>query len=129
MGLFSRKSSKDSSAISLRTSALDLSPSPSHSSIRSPRTPATATASSAPAPPNLAKIPLPRAPDPTLDPAGYLRSISAVRDRTAFIAARARRNDLLHFDVDMAKFGDTVNFVVAIIKVGVSPVSSWNPGH
>ena len=65
----------------------------------------------------LPDIPLPRAPDPNLDPASYLRSIYAVRERSRLVLEKARRNQLRHFHVDMSKFGDTARFVVSIIKV------------
>lgn len=63
-------------------------------------------------------IPLPRAPDPNLDPAGYLRSIYAVRERSHLVLEKAKKNQLRHFNVDMSKFQDTANYVVSIIKVG-----------
>ncbi len=62
-------------------------------------------------------VPLPKAPDPTQDPAGYLRSIYAVRERTRLVFEKAKTNELKHFNVDMSKFGDTAKFVVSIIKV------------
>lgn len=62
-------------------------------------------------------IPLPKAPDPNIDPAGYLRSIYAVRERSKLVLEKARRNQLRHFHVDMSKFHDTAKFVVSIIKV------------
>jgi hypothetical protein len=62
-------------------------------------------------------IPLPKAPDPHIDPAGYLRSIYAVRERSKLVLEKATRNQLRHFHVDMSKFNDTANFVVSIIKV------------
>jgi hypothetical protein len=62
-------------------------------------------------------IPLPKAPDPHIDPAGYLRSIYAVRERSRLVLEKATRNQLRHFHVDMSKFNDTANFVVSIIKV------------
>lgn len=62
-------------------------------------------------------IPIPKAPDPNVDPAGYLRSIHAVRERSRFVMEKARRNQLRHFHVDMSKFADTAKFVVSIIKV------------
>ena len=65
----------------------------------------------------LPDIPLPKAPDPNLDPAGYLRSIYAVRERSRWVLDKAKRNQLRHFTVDMSKFADTANYVVAIIKV------------
>ena len=62
-------------------------------------------------------IPLPKAPDPNIDPAAYLRSIYAVRERSRLVMEKARRNQLRHFHVDMTKFADTAKFVVSIIKV------------
>ncbi|KAK5656707.1 hypothetical protein OQA88_4254 [Cercophora sp. LCS_1] len=66
--------------------------------------------------PATAKIDLPRPPDPQLDPAGYLRSLPAVRERSKIVTDKALRNDLRHFDVDMRKFADVVTFVANIIK-------------
>lgn len=60
---------------------------------------------------------MPRAPDPQLDPVGYLRSLGAVRERSKIVTDKALRNELLHFDVDMTKFADVVTFVGRIIKV------------
>lgn len=65
----------------------------------------------------LPNIPLPKAPDPNIDPAGYLRSIYAVRERSQLVMEKAKRNQLRHFHVDMTKFRDTAKFVVSIIKV------------
>ncbi|OAA65915.1 hypothetical protein SPI_02702 [Niveomyces insectorum RCEF 264] len=67
-------------------------------------------------PAHLPKVDLPRPPDPALDPAGYLRSLPAVRERSRIVSDRALRNDLAHFDVDMSKFADVVRFVSQIIK-------------
>ena len=63
-------------------------------------------------------IPLPKAPDPNIDPAGYLRSIYAVRERSRLVLDKAKRNQLRHFNVDMSKFPETASYVVSIIKVG-----------
>jgi hypothetical protein len=52
-----------------------------------------------------------------LDPAGYLKSLGSVRDRSRVIAAKALKNELNHFDVDMQKFPEVVSFVASIIKV------------
>lgn len=69
------------------------------------------------APPfKLPKIDLPRPPDPQLDPAGYLRSLVAVRDRSKIIFDKALRNQLRHFDVDMSKMQDVTTFVCGLIK-------------
>lgn len=65
-------------------------------------------------------IPLPKAPDPNLDPAAYLRSIYAVRERSKLVLEKAKRNQLRHFIVDMSKFSDTANYVVSIIKVSIA---------
>ncbi|KAF2725117.1 DUF1688-domain-containing protein [Polychaeton citri CBS 116435] len=67
------------------------------------------------------QIPLPRAPDPNLDPAGYLRSIYAVRERSALVMEKARRNQLRHFKVDHDRFKDTARYVVSIIKRDFGP--------
>ena len=66
------------------------------------------------------KIPLPRAPDPRVDPAAYLRSIGAVRERCGLVSQKAKKNQLNHFTVDMPKWEDTVKFVVSIIKVALA---------
>src|SRR5690606_24487827 len=70
-------------------------------------------------------IPLPRAPDPSVDPVGYLRSIYAVRERSRVVLEKAKRNQLRHFTVDLGKFDDAVSYVVSIIKVGRAPVPVW----
>ena len=72
---------------------------------------------------SLPDVPLPKAPDPNLDPAGYLRSIYAVRERSRLVLDKAKRNQLRHFTVDMSKFADTANYVVAIIKVRSAPAA------
>lgn len=85
----------------------------SQSSLKSPATPGFSTMSF----PTIPKIPLPKAPDPHVDPAGYLRSIGSVRERCSIILEKAKNNELNHFDVDMSKFADTTKFVVSVIKV------------
>ena len=67
--------------------------------------------------PSALDVSLPPPPDPTLDPAAYLRSIYAVRARSSLVYQRAKRNQLAHFDVDSSKFRDTAAYVVSIIKV------------
>lgn len=64
-----------------------------------------------------------RSPDPQLDPAGYLRSLAAVRERCKIVTAKACKNELLHFNVDMQKFPDVVSFVANIIKA--SSTARW----
>ena len=63
-------------------------------------------------------IALPKPPDPKLDPAAYLRSIHAVRERSQVIFKKALKDKLEHFDVDMSSFRKTAEYVVAMIKVG-----------
>lgn len=64
------------------------------------------------------EIDIPEAPDPNKEPARYLRSIYAVRDRTRLVFEKTKTNQLNHFDIDMTKFQDTADYVVSIIKVG-----------
>ena len=66
------------------------------------------------------RFPVPAPPNPHEDPAGYLRSIHAVRERTRLISGKVRTDELKHFRVDMDKFPDTTEYVTAIIKVGFS---------
>ncbi|KOS17085.1 Uracil catabolism protein 4 [Escovopsis weberi] len=75
------------------------------------------------------KIDLPRPPDPQLDPAGYLRSLCAVRERCKIILDRAMRNQLNHFDVDMAKMADVSLFVSGLIKRDYKAPFDDIPGH
>ncbi|GAB7329144.1 hypothetical protein MBLNU13_g00971t1 [Cladosporium sp. NU13] len=76
---------------------------------------------------NLPQVPLPRAPDPNLDPAGYLKSIYAVRERSHLVLEKAKKNQLRHFNVDMSKFQDTANYVVSIIKRDFDDYSTIPP--
>ena len=69
---------------------------------------------------NMAALPersLPPAPDPALDPAGYLKSIHAIRERSRLVLDKAKANQLAHFDLDPLKFSETAAYVVSIIKV------------
>ncbi|KAK4099606.1 DUF1688-domain-containing protein [Parathielavia hyrcaniae] len=74
-------------------------------------------------------IAMPRPPDPQLDPAGYLRSLGAVRERCRIVTAKACKNELHHFDVDMDKFPDVVSFVANIIKRDYDAPFTSIPGH
>ena len=120
MGLFNRKSSKlspqgdNESSTSTGTRG-------SNPSLKSP--PLSNTTNGAALSPGLVKLPdiaLPRAPDPTLDPAAYLRSIHSVRERSRLVLRRAKKNQLTHFDVDLSKFKETAGYVCSIIKVRIS---------
>ncbi|KAK5993776.1 Uracil catabolism protein 4 [Cladobotryum mycophilum] len=75
------------------------------------------------------KIDLPRPPDPQLDPAGYLRSLGAVRDRSKVILDKALKNQLNHFDVDMTKMSDVSIFVSGLIKRDYEAPFTGIPGH
>jgi hypothetical protein len=96
-------------------------PNMSNGSLKSP-VPSSSNGSKAPTV-SFPDVPLPKAPDPTLDPAGYLRSIHAVRERTRLVHEKAKKNQLKHFTVDMSKFSDTAGYVVSIIKVGPSRIA------
>lgn len=107
MGLFKRKSDKstngtadlkDSSAATKVSSRPNMNGSPAANAV-------------------IPDIPIPRAPDPALDPAAYLRSIQAVRERSRYVLEKAKRNKLTHFVVDMSKFPETARYVVSIINV------------
>lgn len=118
MGLFSRKEkTSPSNGSSSRTNSTQLTEvqsfRSSQSSLKSPSTPGFSRMSI----PTIPKIALPKAPDPNVDPAGYLRSIGAVRERCGIVLEKAKKNDLNHFEVDMGRFKDTTKFVVSVIKV------------
>lgn len=112
MGLFSRRKDKTDKDTSSTTSNGSLKP----------VKPFRNSNGSAMAKPQIPDIPLPKAPDPALDPAGYLRSIYAVRDRTRLVLDKAKANQLNHFNVDMSKLSETAAYVVSIIKVRLLPV-------
>lgn len=73
-------------------------------------------------------ITLPPPPDPAQDPAAYLRSIHAVRERSRIVHEIAKRNALTHFDVDPTKFGETAAYIVSIIKVETTHCSGYIHG-
>jgi hypothetical protein len=115
MGLFRRKDSKQrnySQDFNEKASHSSGSFHDSNSSLKSPR-----VMNGFPSPAPIPEIPIPHAPDPAIDPAAYLRSIQAVRERTKLVYERAKLNELNHFDVDLSKFNDTAAYVVSIIKV------------
>jgi Protein of unknown function (DUF1688) len=135
MGLFSRNKDKGSkTGFAINTAKSNGSLDSGNSSVKSPRVTALGTmnrawdGSTAPntpltpfSPIPIPKIDLPRPPDPQLDPAGYLRSLGSVRERSKIITEKAYRNQLRHFDVDMERFPDVVKFVANIIKVSLVP--------
>lgn len=73
------------------------------------------------------EVPIAPPPDPNLDPAAYLRSIHAVRQRSKVIMQKAKRNQLNHFDIDSSKFLDTAQYVASIIKVRGDPTIPISP--
>ena len=138
MGLFSRKEKAPKATASSKPSinTSDVSINSGASSLKSP--PGTTTRStfnrfsgSSANNGNMAaqipKVDLPRPPDPQLDPAGYLRSLPAVRERSKIVTNKALENKLTHFNVDMSKFPDVVSFVAQIIKVSSPPSCAFWP--
>jgi hypothetical protein len=133
MGLFSRRDKAAKADPFIATSQSNTSVNSSASRGIVNRTSAgsmtPATPLSPMSPMKLPKIDLPRPPDPQLDPAGYLRSIGAVRDRSRIIYDKALRNQLHHFDVDMTKFADVVTFVTGLIKRDYDAPYTTIPSH
>ncbi|KAI1770016.1 DUF1688-domain-containing protein [Hypoxylon cercidicola] len=148
MGLFSRKpktpkpanasngagndsASVDSEGSNVRSSSTGHSRIQIHNINRSsagsvPQTPLTPMT---PHPHAMSKVNLPKPPDPSLDAAGYLRSLGSVRERSKIVTDKALRNSLNHFDVDMARFPDVVSFVCGIIKRDFDPPFLSIPPH
>lgn len=79
--------------------------------------------------PTIPSVEMPAPPDPTLDPAGYLRSIQAVRERSKFVFDQALKNRLTNFTVEMDKFGEVAEYVVSIIKRDYAPDFGTIPPH
>jgi hypothetical protein len=111
MGLFKRKDSRHSERDENESFISVNSARTSNTSLRSPGYKGSGPPASIP------ELPIARPPDPALDPAAYLRSIHAVRERSNIILKKAKKNQLNHFDVDMSKFEATASYVVSIIKV------------
>ncbi|KAI9930093.1 hypothetical protein ASPWEDRAFT_100097 [Aspergillus wentii DTO 134E9] len=125
MGLFKRKDSKNSiqSDKEEQESFASNSARTSNASLRSPGFKGSGLPASIP------ELPIAKPPDPALDPAAYLRSIHAVRDRANYILVKAKRNKLNHFDVDMTKFAVTASYIVSIIKRDYAPEYESIPPH
>lgn len=112
MGLFRRKDSRTSSDKDEHESFVSVnSARTSNTSLRSPGYKGSSLPTSIP------ELPIAKPPDPALDPAAYLRSIHAVRDRASVVLQRAKQNQLHHFDVDLDKFKATASYIVSMIKV------------
>ncbi|KAJ5182574.1 DUF1688-domain-containing protein [Penicillium capsulatum] len=125
MGLFKRKDS--------RNSASDRDEQESFVSVNSARTSNTSLRSpgykGSGLPISIPELPIAKPPDPALDPAAYLRSIHAVRERASIVLDCAKRNQLRHFDVDMSKFQATASYIVSIIKRDYAPDYENIPPH
>ncbi|PFH59431.1 hypothetical protein XA68_12408 [Ophiocordyceps unilateralis] len=132
MGFFSRKKApKANSTITTVHSNTSFtsakSPAVVHRASAGSITPVTPMSPMSPV--KLPKVDLPRPPDPQLDPAGYLRSLGAVRERSSLVMKRALRNDLDHFNVDLSKLPDVVAFVSRLIKRDYDAPFNTIPGH
>lgn len=116
MGLFKRNSKNAASEKDEQESFVSVnSARTSNTSLRSPGYKGSGLPASIP------ELPISKPPDPALDPAAYLRSIHAVRERASLVLGRAKCNRLNHFDVDLTKFKATASYVVSIIKVNITP--------
>ncbi|KAI4236583.1 MAG: hypothetical protein L6R40_006139 [Gallowayella cf. fulva] len=124
MGLFNRKTKASADVESVTSKA-----SRTASNLQSPPPAKNTNHSSSFPTPSPANVALPPPPDPAVDPAAYLRSIHAVRDRSRLIHQRAKRNQLHHFDVDPTKFGETAAYIVSIIKRDFAPEYHTIPPH
>ncbi|KAI6366325.1 hypothetical protein MCOR25_005142 [Pyricularia grisea] len=153
MGLFSRSKDKAPKAVKSKKPALHTAGSNASLGSHSSKSIASPDASTAPytrslyrtsggtnmsspgtpnsplTPVHIPKIDLPKPPDPALDPAGYLRSLGAVRERCSIVTEKAFKNQLNHFQVDMRKFPDVVSFVSQIIKRDYDAPFHSIPGH
>ncbi|PHH89438.1 hypothetical protein CDD83_6070 [Cordyceps sp. RAO-2017] len=133
MGLFSRKAKAAKADSSIAPSQSSASFNSATSRPLGNRTSAGSITPGTPlspmSPVKLPKVDLPRPPDPQLDPAGYLRSLGAVRERSKVLLDRALRNDLNHFDVDLTKLPDVVTFVSGLIKRDYDAPFTTIPGH
>jgi len=123
MGFFKRKDSKTNtpehqeSVYSPTGRVTHSSDKLSDYSLKSPKLVTTVTSIHNTMATSTSDIEIPKPPDPEVNPAAYLRSIHAVRERSKFVLDKAKANRLNHFDVDMSKFQDTADYVVSIIKV------------
>ncbi|KAL7271463.1 hypothetical protein RUND412_005774 [Rhizina undulata] len=134
MGLFSKKSSSKANSVNSegigKAGRKGSQTSLTSTNIKSPTSSSRMSGNGSPSPlPEIPSIDLPPAPDPGLDPAGYLRSIYAVRERSKYVLDQALKNQLTNFTVDMDKFKDVAEYVVSIIKRDYAPDYSTIPPH
>lgn len=119
MGLFSRKGSKPSVRSETLSIETDTSRFSRGSMVKSPLFAKDTNGWNTPTSPATTmetEVVVSKPISPQVDPAGYLRSIHAVRERIRLVFEKAKRNELLHFNVDMDKFSETAAYVVSIIK-------------
>lgn len=116
MGLFKKKASKASIGSEAKSFRKGSTTSVG-SSVKSPTSLTSKYNGSYAAMPTIISTQLPPAPDPAMDPAAYLRSIYAVRERNKFVIENALQNKLTNFNVDLEKLQDVVDYVAMIIKV------------
>ncbi|KAF8250615.1 DUF1688-domain-containing protein [Wilcoxina mikolae CBS 423.85] len=135
MGLFSRKSSSKANSINSDNMSKN-GRKGSQASVASGSSTSFTTQSRISNPgggssglPSIPAVELPPAPDPALDPSGYLRSINAVRERSKFVIDAALKNQLTNFTVDLEKFNDVAEYVVSIIKRDYAPDYHTIPPH
>ncbi|RPB26694.1 DUF1688-domain-containing protein [Terfezia boudieri ATCC MYA-4762] len=137
MGLFSKKGSSRANSVNSdkTTKSKSTTSSTSYHSIRSTASttktslPESSCLSMPPMPANTSPVELTPAPNPQLDPSGYLRSIYAVRETSRHVLDAALKGRLTNFHVDLTKFKDVVHYVVSIIKRDYAPDFSAIPPH
>ncbi|OJD19187.1 hypothetical protein AJ78_00800 [Emergomyces pasteurianus Ep9510] len=128
MGLFRRKDSKLSTSDEKDDRESFMSTSSARTSNASLKVPMSMKTGNGVAV-SIPEVPIAPPPDPNLDPAAYLRSIHAVRQRSRVIMQKAKRNQLNHFDIDPSKFADLAQYVASIIKRDYAPNYHKIPAH
>lgn len=113
MGLFKNKGSRNDSSFTDSSDKASMTGSISKAASIYVKTVNSSPSANA----SLPEIPLPRAPDYNMDPAAYLKSVNAVRERSRMVFRLGQKGQLKHFNVDMSKFEETAQYVVSIIKV------------
>ncbi|OXV05401.1 hypothetical protein Egran_06830 [Elaphomyces granulatus] len=125
MGFFKRKDSKGS----MQSDKDEQDSFSAHSARTSNASLKSSILKSGGLPASIPEIPIAKPPDPSLDPAAYLRSIHAVRERCTLVLQKAKRNRLNHFDVDMGRFDVVAKYIVSIIKRDFAPDYQSIPPH
>ncbi|KAL1957057.1 hypothetical protein VTO42DRAFT_6434 [Malbranchea cinnamomea] len=125
MGLFKRKDAKQHDKEEHDSVVSSSSARTSNASLKLP----TSMRSSNSLSTTIPEVPMAPPPDPNLDPAAYLKSIHAVRQRCRLVMLKAKNNQLNHFDVDWGKFQETAQYIVSIIKRDYAPDYQSIPPH